>query len=94
MEYALTKSFNKDTESYKYDSEFLRMLAGKVNEINKADSFEDITGLVHIRGRATHYRFKIKTRKTTYRIGIKLLSNVVWFARLDNDKKRFYKRFK
>lgn len=94
MEYEFTKSFDKDTQSYKHDREFLRMLGGKVNEIDSANSFEDIRGLVPIRGRETHYRFKIKTRKTTYRVGIKLLGNKVWLARLDNEKKRFYKRFK
>lgn len=94
MEYEFTKSFDKDLESYKHDREFLRLLGGKVNEIGRANSFEDITGLVPIRGRETHYRFKIKTRKTTYRVGIKLLTNRIWFARLDKDKRRFYKRFK
>lgn len=94
MDYKLTDGFIKDTKSYGHDRDFLHLVAGKIKETVKAKSFEDISGLVHIRGRETHYRFKIKTRKTIYRIGIKVLGNTIWFARLDNDKKRFYKRFK
>ena len=94
MEYEYTKGFLKDITSYKHDKEFLHLLGAKVNEIQKSSAFHDISGIVPIRGRETHYRFKIKTRKTTYRVGIKLLSNTAWLSRLDNDKKRFYKRFK
>lgn len=92
MEYEYSDIFIKDIKSFERDKEFAQQLAGKIKEIKKANSIEDIPGLEEIRGRKVFYRFKIKTRKTTYRIGIKVLHTVVWLTLIDNAKKRFYKR--
>ncbi|MBI3501110.1 MAG: hypothetical protein HY063_04885 [Bacteroidetes bacterium] len=94
MEYELTKGFIKDARKYKHDHELSALLEARIKETAKAATLENLSGIVPIRGRDTHYRFKLKTRNATYRIGIKLLSNIIWFARLDKDKRRFYKRFK
>ena len=93
MEYEFERNYFHDLENYSNDSEFFRLLAGKIKEIEKAVSLEDIPGLEEIRGRRVFFRFKIKTRKNTYRIGVKILHHVVWLVLIDNAKKRFYKRF-
>lgn len=93
MEYEFTRQFAKDLKSYTDDKSFLQTIGKRVNETNRADSINEIHGLKDIRGTTAHFRFKIKTNKAIYRIGIKLLKNVIWFACIDNNKKRFYKRF-
>jgi hypothetical protein len=93
MEYKLTNQFLKDVKSFGGDNNFVHLLAAKIKETVTATSFDQLDGLVSIRGTSAHYRFKIKTDKTIYRIGIKRFKKVVWFACIDNNKKRFYKRF-
>ncbi|HTA26251.1 MAG TPA: hypothetical protein VK809_00570 [Bacteroidia bacterium] len=83
----------KDAKSFDDDSEFVHLLAVKVKHITKVASMEDIDGLVPIRKTTTNYRFKIKTNKSTYRVGIKRIKKIIWLACIDNNKKRFYKRF-
>lgn len=79
-------------EKYSDDWELLQLLSGKIREVEKAISPDEISGLVPIRQRRVYYRFKITSRKTLYRIGIKILHNKVWFVIIDTYKKRFYER--
>ena len=93
MESEFTNKYLRDLKSYKKDRELIHLLGAKINEAVKSNSIEDVNGLVLIRGTTVHYRFKIKSGKIIYRIGIKHLKNTIWFACIDNNKKRFYKRF-
>ena len=93
MEYEFTKQFAGDLRRYKTDQQFIHSIGKRINETIVALSIVDIHGLSQIRGITVHYRFKIKTKEAVYRIGIKRLKKVIWFACIDNDKKRFYKRF-
>jgi len=93
MEYEFTKQFLRDVKRFHRDDKFVHHLGAKINHTFNAVSIDKIDGLVSIRGTAVHYRFKIKTDKCVYRIGIKRLKKIIWFACIDNNKKRFYKRF-
>jgi hypothetical protein len=93
MDYEFTNEFLKDLKHFGPDSKFLQQLEAKINHTFNVTSIGRIDGFVPIRGTTTHYRFKIKTDKTIYRIGVKRIKKVIWFACIDNNKKRFYKRF-
>lgn len=92
MEYEYSKKFIRDVKLFEHDAAFARQLAGKIKEIERANSIEEVTGLEDIRGRKVFYRFKITSGKIVYRIGLKVLHQVVWLTLLDNHKKRFYER--
>lgn len=93
MEYEFTNQFLKDLKRFRKDARFLQHLGAKINHTFKTESIDKIDGLEPIRGTTIHYRFKIKTDTFIYRIGIKRLKKIIWFACIDNNKKRFYKRF-
>ncbi len=93
MVYEFTNQFLKDAKRFHKDSKFVHLLGAKINETLNANSIEGIAGLQLIRGTFVHYRFKIKTDSSVYRVGIKSLKKVIWFACVDSNKKRFYKRF-
>ncbi len=92
MELKFTNAFKRDRDYYAEDDELFRQIAGKIKEIKKANSIQDVSGLEDIRGRKVFYRFKITSGKTVYRIGMKMLHNTVWLTLIDKDKRRFYKR--
>ena len=72
----------------------IRIIGEKVNHIIKVESAEEIHELVSIRKTTSRYRIKIKlSDEEVYRIGIVILKNTVWFACIDVNKRRFYKRF-
>lgn len=93
MDYEFTNEFLKDLKRFRSDQRLLQHLEAKINHTYNSISIEELNGFVPIRGTTTHYRFKIKTNKSIYRIGVRRIKKVIWFACIDNDKKRFYKRF-
>jgi|HubBroStandDraft_5_1064220.scaffolds.fasta_scaffold1565908_2 hypothetical protein len=93
MTYEFTNQFLKDIKRFGKNKKLIHLLGAKIKETNLADSIDGISGLQIIRGTAIHFRFKIRTETTIYRIGIKKLKKVIWFACIDSNKKRFYKRF-
>ena len=93
MEYESTNQFLRDLNRYKHDKKFIHLIGARINETISVSSLEMIHGLEPIRGTTSHYRFKIKTEKFIYRVGIKRLKKVIWFSCADSNKKRFYKRF-
>ncbi len=74
MECEFTNQFLKDSRRFQKDSKLVHLLGAKINETIKAKSVKSIGGLQLIRGTKVHYRFKIKTDKHVYRVGIKRLS--------------------
>ena len=93
MDYEFTNEFLKDLKRFRPDRKLLQNLEAKINHTYNSASIEQLDGFIRIRGTTTHYLFKIKTNKTIYRIGVKRIKKVIWFACIDNNKKRFYKRF-
>jgi hypothetical protein len=94
MEYEYAKKYLKDLRRYKNNKALLSIVAKKIQHISKAKSLGEITELVAIRKTKSYYRIKIKlSENNVYRIGIAVLKNTIWFACIENDKKRFYKKF-
>lgn len=94
MEYEYSNKFLKDLERYKNKRQLLNIIGRKVQHIKKAESTNEIHELVSIRKTKSHYRIKIKlSEKEVYRVGIVILKKTIWFACIDKDKRRFYKRF-
>ena len=92
MDVAFSNEFKRDRDSYSGDDELMRQIAGKIKEIKKASSIDEVPGMEEIRGRKVFYRFKITSRKIIFRICVKTLHNKVWFTIIDPYKKRFYER--
>ena len=63
MDYEYSNLFIKDIKLFERDKEFAQQFKGKIKEIEKACSIEDVAGIEEIRGRKVFYRFKIKTHK-------------------------------
>ena len=94
MEYEYTKKYWKDLKRYTTNKELIILVAKKTQSVIKAKALSDISELVPIRKTSAHYRIKIKlSDKNTFRIGLRVLKNTVWFSCLENNKKRFYKKF-
>jgi len=92
MELKFTKDFKRDRDFYSGDDKFFSQLAGKMKNLQEANLIEDVSGMIPIRGRKVHYRFKLISGKIVYRVCIKILHNKVWFTIIDTYKKRFYDR--
>lgn len=80
MEFEFTKQFIRVLKKYEHDKQFVRSIGKRINEANVAVSIVNIHGLEIIRGTSIHFRFKIKAQSSVYRIGIKKLKKVIWFA--------------
>lgn len=95
MEYEYTKKFEKDLQRYKNNPALIRIIGKKIKHIIRSASIDEIQELVPIRKKISRYRIKIRLAENRiFRIGIVVLKNTVWFACIDKDKKRFYKRFR
>ncbi len=94
MELKFSKKFIRQLERFQYDKKLYRLLAAKIKFIESASSESEISELVQIRKTNTRFRIKIKiSNRIIYRVGINILHNKIWFACIENDKKRFYKQF-
>jgi hypothetical protein len=94
MELKYTNKFFRDLKRLKNDKTLIYTIAKKANNIKAASSIKEIHELIRIRKTQAHYRIKIKiSDKLVYRIGVVAIKNTVWFACINNDKKRFYKGF-
>jgi hypothetical protein len=94
MEYEYTNKFVRDLKRYQNNKDLIHIIGQKINLVIKVKSAKEIIELVPIRKTTSRYRIKIKfSKEKVYRIGIVILKNTVWFACIDDNKKRFYKRF-
>ena len=95
MEYEYTNRYERDLLRYKHIEELIHSIGKKVLHVTKIDWIDEMQEAVALRKKTSRYRIKIKlSEDEVYRIGIIVLKNTVWFASIDKDKKRFYKRFK
>lgn len=94
MELKFSNKFTRQLKQYKNEKKLFQNLASKIKHIKSAVSISEITELVKIRKTSIHYRIRIKiSERKVYRIGIIILHRTIWFACIENDKKRFYKQF-
>ena len=57
------------------------LLDEKLNQIEKATTVSNITGLKQLRGFKTHYRIKVDSESSKYRIGAIIRKEKIWLVR-------------
>ena len=74
------------------DIDLKRALDTKISQIEKAKSIYQITGLKLLRSYKTHYRIKVETHKSKYRIGAIIRNDMIWLVRF-SPRKKIYLEF-
>lgn len=62
----------------------------KITQIENAKSIAQITGIKRLRAYKIHYRIKVETLKTKYRIGAIVRGNTIWLVRFSPRKKIYF----
>ena len=91
MEIIFKPSFQRDTGHVK-DRELLIVLKEKVQQISKAQSVNNITGLKLLKGYSHQFRIVVKTGRFSYRIGDVIRKNKIWMVRF-LPRKIIYEKF-
>jgi mRNA-degrading endonuclease RelE of RelBE toxin-antitoxin system len=76
----INTSFDRDVKKVK-DKYLKQALMDKIEQIEKAQSLEHITGIILLKGYSTYYRIKVKTETKSYRIGAIVRYNTIWLVR-------------
>lgn len=88
----LTKgSFDRDVSAVS-NAALLEALKEKITQMETAADISRITGLRLLRGYQTHYRIKVITGKSSYRIGAIIRGNTILLVRF-LSRKKVYREF-
>lgn len=68
------------------------VLREKIEQLEKAPDISHITGLKLLRSYKTHYRIKVITDGSSYRIGAVIRGNTIWLVHF-LSRKKIYQRF-
>ena len=68
------------------------VLREKLEQLEKAPDISQITGLKLLRSYKTHYRIKVITDGSSYRIGAVIRGNTIWLVHF-LSRKKIYQRF-
>lgn len=90
MKVIIKPSFKRDRDKIN-NTVLLDSLADKLEQIEKAQTLKNITGLKPLRGYSTCYRIYIKTQRHSFRIGAIVRKNTVWLVRFMPRKKIYQK---
>jgi hypothetical protein len=74
MKIIIKPAFKRDSDRIR-NTKLLGALFNKIEEIERAKTKENITGLKKLRGYSTHYRIYLKVSRQSYRIGAILKGN-------------------
>ena len=74
------------------DAVLLIALREKIEQLEKAPDISHITGLKLLRSYKTHYRIKVITDGSSYRIGAVIRGNTIWLVHF-LSRKKIYQRF-
>lgn len=91
MRIIIKPAFKRDRDKIN-NAILLNALAAKLQQIERADSPQNITGLKPLVGYITHHRIYLKTDKQSYRIGAIIRGNTIWLVRL-LPRKKIYRSF-
>lgn len=91
MKVIIKPAFKRDRDSVS-SIELLEALGSKLDQIEKAKSIENITGLKPLTGYVTLYRIYVKTPRHSYRIGAIIRNNTIWLIRF-LPRKKIYRQF-
>ena len=86
MKIYIKGSFKRDT-AHVHDAAVLFALQEKIAQVETAKNIQHITGLKLLRGYRTHYRIQVRTEKESFRIGVVIRGNNIWFVRFLSRKK-------
>jgi mRNA interferase RelE/StbE len=87
------KKFYRDLNKISDHELVSEILPKIILNVKNASHISEINNLKHLEKYSVRYRIKIKiTDKRTYRIGVIIRGNAVWFVRLLH-RKRIYKQF-
>jgi mRNA interferase RelE/StbE len=84
-------SFERDVESIS-DVALLMKLKEKIIQIEAAHASSQIVGLKLLRGYSTHYRIKVLSGTSSFRIGAVVRGNTIWLIRF-LSRKKIYRNF-
>ncbi|MCW5910856.1 MAG: hypothetical protein KIT62_07270 [Cyclobacteriaceae bacterium] len=73
-------TFNRDVASLS-DVVLLETLQEKIKELITAPNISHVTGVKLLKGYQTHYRIKVITERSSFRIGAVIRGNTVWLVR-------------
>ena len=76
MKTAFRKSFTRDLKKIK-DNQLLQRVKQKIEEVEAADSLDDVTGASKISGHADYFRLRVGD----YRLGIAVVQDEIAFVR-------------
>ncbi|MGA7878100.1 MAG: type II toxin-antitoxin system RelE/ParE family toxin [Desulfoferrobacter sp.] len=88
MRLRYAKSFEKDIEDVRHNAEIRRRLAAVIQNLKTIGSFRELQGIRKIEGYENYYRLRVGD----YRLGIKLVDDVIELIRLLH-RKEIYRRF-
>jgi hypothetical protein len=91
MKIMVKPSFGKDVDRTR-SRELLIALDEKLDQILKAKTADQITGLKLLRGYSHHFRIYVKTEKLSYRIGAIIRGDMVWLIRF-LPRRVIYKKY-
>ena len=70
----------------------LEALYQKIEQMEKASSIDNVTGVKILRGYTHHHRIIVKSEKESYRIGAIIRANTIWLVRF-LPRRTIYKEF-
>ncbi len=84
-------TFNRDVDNLS-DVALLEALRDRIKQIEIAQDASHIIGLKLLRNYQAHYRIKIITPHSSYRIGAVIRGNTIWLVRF-LSRKKIYQQF-
>ena len=91
MRLIIKPAFKRDTDRVANHT-LLKALTEKIEQIERANTKENITGLKLLRGYSTQYRIYVKGPHYSYRIGAVIRGNTIWLVRF-LPRKSIYRKF-
>ena len=88
MKVRYTKSFDKDIESVKHDTDIKQRLASLIKDLKKSANIYEIKNTKRIEGYPNYFRIKIGD----FRVGFKITNNELELIRFLH-RKDIYRRF-
>ncbi len=91
MNVIIKTQFKRDRQKVSHQ-ELAKALVHKIEQIERAETPQHITGLKPLIGYDTHYRIYVKSEKQSYRIGAIIRGNTIWLVRF-LSRKKIYQEF-
>ncbi len=84
-------TFDRDADKVR-NKELRIALDNKIEQIQKAKTLSNITGVILLEGYSHHYRIIVRSKKHSYRIGAIVRGETIWLVRF-LPRRIIYKSF-